>query len=212
MLIALNKPYGVLSQFTPDQPGQATLATFGLPADVYPVGRLDRDSEGLLLLSDEGPLIARLLDPKHAHPRTYLVQVEHVPDAAALQALRDGVEITVGKQRHRTRPAEAALLDAPPDLPPRDPPVRDRKSVADAWLRLTLGEGKNRQVRKMTAAVGYPTLRLVRVAIGGLALGDLAPGRWYEVGPAGRARLVPPPGGPGRGPNRARGQRSGVDA
>lgn len=176
--IALHKPYGVLSQFTGNVPAQ-TLAGFGLPAGVYAAGRLDSDSEGLLLLTDDGPLIHRLLDPKFAHPRTYWAQVERVPDAAALAALRAGPRLKDGP----ARPCEARLLNPPPGLPPRDPPIRFRKSVPTAWIEITLREGRNRQVRRMTAAVGHPTLRLIRVAIGSLKLGDLAPGAWRESEP-----------------------------
>ncbi|RPE80098.1 pseudouridine synthase [Vulcaniibacterium tengchongense] len=174
MLIALNKPYGVLCQFTDRSvPPRRTLAEFGLPADVYPAGRLDHDSEGLLLLTDDGGLAHRLTDPRHKQPKTYWVQVEGDPDDAQLAALRDGVVLNDGP----TRPAQVQRIDAPP-LWPRDPPVRYRKSVPDAWLQLTIREGRNRQVRRMTAAVGLPTLRLVRVAIGGHRLGELAPGQW----------------------------------
>jgi len=180
-IVALHKPYGVLSQFTEDVPGQHTLAEFGLPPDVYPVGRLDRDSEGLLLLSNDGPFIERVLEPRRGHPRTYLAQVENIPDDAALAALREGVTIRVNGKPYRTRPCEAELLTGEPALPPRDPPIRYRAAIPTAWLKLTLIEGKNRQVRRMTAAVGFPTLRLVRVRIGRLDLGDLAPGQWREV-------------------------------
>lgn len=177
-LIALWKPYGVLSQFT-GAPAGETLAAFGLPKGVYPVGRLDKDSEGLLLLSDDGALIHRLLDPRHGHPRTYWAQVERVPDEDALQALRDGVVLKDGP----TRQAAVRLIAEPPPLPPRDPPIRYRKSVPDAWIELILTEGRNRQVRRMTAAVGHPTLRLVRAAVGELRLPELglAPGKWREV-------------------------------
>jgi 23S rRNA pseudouridine2457 synthase len=174
MVIAFHKPYGVLCQFTPDQPGQRTLADFGFPSGVYPVGRLDMDSEGLLLLSDEPGFNNRLLDPKTAHPRTYLAQVEGVPTAQALDRLtRGGIDI----QGHRTRPCVAILPDPQPEFPPRVPPVRFRQSIPTTWLELRLIEGKNRQVRRMTAAVGFPTLRLIRTAIGGFT-GGLAEGKW----------------------------------
>ncbi|GAB1406573.1 pseudouridine synthase [Thermomonas brevis] len=177
MLIAFNKPYGVLCQFTDRSvPPRPTLAGFGLPADVYPAGRLDFDSEGLLLLTDDGRLAHRLTDPRHKQPKTYRVQVEGEPTEAQLQALRDGVALNDGP----TLPARAQRIDAPA-LWPRDPPVRFRKTVADAWLELTLREGRNRQVRRMTAAVGLPTLRLVRVAVGGIGIGGLMPGQWRET-------------------------------
>lgn len=179
--IAFHKPYGVLSQFTPEADGQRTLADFDLPAGVYPVGRLDRDSEGLLLLSDDGRFIQRLLDPRRGHPRTYLAQVENIPDREALAALRRGVTITINRKPYRTRPCTVELLSEEPSLPPRDPPIRYRKAIPTAWLRLVLTEGKNRQVRRMTAAVGHPTLRLVRVAVGRLHLGDLPQGQWRPV-------------------------------
>ncbi len=175
MLIAFNKPFNVLCQFTDRSvPPRPTLAGFGLPPDVYPAGRLDHDSEGLLLLTDDGALAHRLTDPRHKQPKTYWVQVEGAPGAAQLDALRAGVELNDG----RTRPARARRLDAAPALWPRDPPVRFRKTVPDAWLELVIGEGRNRQVRRMTAAVGLPTLRLVRVAMGPHALDGLAPGQW----------------------------------
>ncbi len=180
-IIAFNKPYGVLSQFTEDVPGQRTLSEFGLPAGLYPVGRLDRDSEGLLLLSNDGAFIDRVLTPKRGHPRTYLAQVENIPDDEALAFLREGVSIRVGGKTYRTRPCQAELMVEEPDLPPRDPPIRHRVAIPTAWLRLTLTEGKNRQVRRMTAAVGFPTLRLVRIQIGHLPLGDLASGAWRPV-------------------------------
>ncbi|WP_133477906.1 pseudouridine synthase [Cognatilysobacter segetis] len=177
MLIAFNKPYGVLCQFTDrSTPPRPTLAGFGLPPDVYPAGRLDHDSEGLLLLTDDGALAHRLTDPRHKQPKTYLVQVEGEPQPAQLEALRRGVELTDGP----TRPAQARRVDAPP-LWPRDPPVRFRKTVPDAWLEIIITEGRNRQVRRMTAAVGLPTLRLVRVAIGAHRLGELAPGAWRRL-------------------------------
>ena len=174
MLIAFNKPYGVLCQFTDrSDPPRPTLAGFGLPADVYPAGRLDCDSEGLLLLTDDGRLAHRLTDPRHKLPKTYWVQVEGDPTDAQLQALRAGVLLKDGP----TRPADVRTIDMPA-LWPRDPPVRFRKSVPDAWLELKITEGRNRQVRRMTAAVGLPTLRLVRVAVAGVALEGLTPGAW----------------------------------
>ncbi|WP_028840489.1 pseudouridine synthase [Thermomonas fusca] len=177
MLIAFNKPYGVLCQFTDrSRPPRPTLAGFGLPADVYAAGRLDFDSEGLLLLTDDGRLAHRLTDPAHKQPRTYWVQVEGTPDAAQLQQLRDGVMLNDGP----TRPAQARLLAAPA-LWQRDPPVRFRKTVPDAWLELVICEGRNRQVRRMSAAVGLPTLRLVRVAVGPHRLDGLQPGQWRET-------------------------------
>jgi 23S rRNA pseudouridine2457 synthase len=182
MLIAFNKPYGVLCQFTDNsithgsRPPRRTLAGFGLPPDVYAAGRLDFDSEGLLLLTDDGVLAHKLTDPRHKQPKTYWVQVEGEPSAAQLAALRDGVDLNDG----RTLPAQASCLDTPA-LWPRDPPVRFRKTVPDAWLALTIREGRNRQVRRMTAAVGLPTLRLVRVAIGPHLLDGLAPGEWRRI-------------------------------
>ena len=180
MLIAFNKPYGVLCQFTDrGMPPRRTLAEFGLPAGVYPAGRLDHDSEGLLLLTDDGPLAHRITDPRHKLAKAYWVQVEGMPAPAQLDALRRGVALNDG----RTLPAAVEAID-PPTLWPRDPPVRVRKTVPDAWLALSIREGRNRQVRRMTAAVGLPTLRLVRVAIGAHALDGLEPGRWREVAPA----------------------------
>jgi pseudouridine synthase len=175
-LIALFKPYDVLSQFT-DAEGRATLKAFVPIPGIYPVGRLDRDSEGLLLLTDDGPLAHRLTDPRYEHPRTYLAQVERIPDDDALEKLRRGVTLSDGP----TRPAEVERLAEPPELPERSVPIRFRKSVPTAWLRLTLREGRNRQVRRMTATIGHPTLRLVRVAIGPVALGGLDPGQWREL-------------------------------
>jgi len=174
MLIALHKPFGVLSQFTPDGSPHRTLADFKLPPKVYPIGRLDADSEGLLLLSDEPEWNARLLNPKHAHPREYWAQVERIPTEDALRQLARGVLI----QGWRTRPCRVWRLEPAPDVPPRNPPIRYRKNVPDAWIALELVEGKNRQVRRMTAAIGHPTLRLIRVRIGGLGLESLAPGQW----------------------------------
>jgi 23S rRNA pseudouridine2457 synthase len=180
MLLALHKPYGVLSQFTPE-PGSRwrTLAEFGLPKNVYALGRLDADSEGLLLLSDEAGLNSRLLDPAHGHEREYWVQVERIPTDAALAQLAGGV--TIGD--YRTQPCAVRRLEPAPSLPPRDPPIRVRKNVPDCWIALELSEGKNRQVRRMTAAIGHPTLRLVRARIGRLTLTSLAlaPGQWREL-------------------------------
>ena len=229
MLIAFHKPFGVLSQFTSDGSPNRTLAEFGFPKHVYPIGRLDADSEGLLLLSDEPKLNEQLLHPRHAHEREYWVQVERIPSPAALQRLSQGVTI----QGHRTLPCRAWQLDPQPEvttegtvaeqptqsaglrpeglqsapkftpdpgsalysvkekapsrsvtLAPRNPPIRFRKSVPDCWIGLELVEGKNRQVRRMTAAIGHPTLRLLRMRIGRLTLGNLAPGEWKALSPA----------------------------
>jgi 23S rRNA pseudouridine2457 synthase len=172
--ILFNKPFGVVSQFS----GEAhTLKDYIRVKDVYPVGRLDHDSEGLLLLTSDGELQHRLSDPKFEHPRTYWAQVERIPGAQALQRLATGVMI----QGHHTRPAQVRLLREEPDLPPRNPPIRFRKNVPTAWIELILTEGRNRQVRRMTAAVGHPTLRLVRMAIGDLRLEGLEPGQWREL-------------------------------
>jgi len=186
MLIAFNKPYGVISQFTPDGSPNRTLADFGFLKNVYPIGRLDADSEGLLLLSDEAELNQRLLHPKHAHEREYWVQVERIPSAEALQALDRGVIV----QGRKTLPCRARMLEPQPDVPPREPPIRIRKTVADCWIALELIEGKNRQVRRMTAAVGHPTLRLLRVRIGKFLLGNLAPGKWQALSTAERALVL----------------------
>ena len=171
MLIALNKPYGVLCQFT-DREGRPTLADHVSQTDVYAAGRLDRDSEGLLLLTDDGALAHRLTDPRHKQAKTYLAQVEGCIDETALQALRRGVKLNDGP----TLPAEAAFATEPDWLWARDPPVRFRRAIPTSWLSLTLREGRNRQVRRMTAAVGFPTLRLIRVRVGEHALDGLAPG------------------------------------
>ena len=179
----LYKPFGYLSQFTQEVEGQKTLADLcgDLPPDVYPIGRLDKDSEGLLLLSNDKALNHRLLNPTFKHERSYLVQVEGVPTEEALEQLRSGVDIRVNKKVHRTAPAKALLLDQPPTLPDRDPPIRFRANIPTAWLELRLTEGKNRQVRRMCAKVGYPTLRLVRWSIERLALGDLPLGQHKEI-------------------------------
>jgi 23S rRNA pseudouridine2457 synthase len=180
--LLFHKPYDVLCQFTDDGSSgvRRTLKDYIPVSDVYPVGRLDRDSEGLVLLTNHGSVQHRLSDPKFQHPRTYWVQVERVPDDAALQQLRQGVLI----QGTKTRPARVTLMAEEPALPPREPPIRFRKTVPTAWLELTLTEGRNRQVRRMTAAVNFPTLRLVRVAIGHLRLTGLDPGCWRELTPA----------------------------
>ena len=180
--ILFYKPYGVLCQFSDrsDNP-RPTLKDYIPIPDIYPVGRLDLDSEGLLLLTDNGQLQHRLANPKFAHPRTYYVQVERIPDRLALDKLRNGVTI----KNYRTRKAKVRLLPNEPDLPPRIPPIRDRKSVPTRWLEMTLTQGRNRQVRRMTAAVGFPTLRLVRVSLGShshqIDLTGLQPGQWREL-------------------------------
>ncbi len=175
-LICFNKPYGVLSQFTPEGRWQGLKSFIDMPG-VYVAGRLDADSEGLLLLTNDGALQARISHPRHKMEKTYWVQVEGVPDEAALAALRQGVQLNDGP----TRPARAELITEPAGLWPRDPPVRFRAAIPTQWLALTISEGRNRQVRRMTAAVGHPTLRLIRAAIGPYALGDLAPGTWADL-------------------------------
>jgi 23S rRNA pseudouridine2457 synthase len=182
--LIFHKPYGVLSQFTPADK-HPTLKDYIDVPNVYAVGRLDRDSEGLLLLTDDGRLQHRLTDPKFQHPRTYWVQVEKIPDEVALEQLRSGVSIG----DYYTRPALARLLEPAPDLPPRQPPIRERRQIPTAWLELILTEGKNRQVRRMTAAVGFPTLRLVRSAIGNIPLADLPLGEWRDLSRAELADL-----------------------
>lgn len=185
--IALHKPYDVLCQFR-DEGGRATLKDFVSISDIYPAGRLDRDSEGLLIITNDGELAHRLTDPRFEHTKTYLVQVERVPGLDALEHLRAGVDLNDG----RSLPAKVDLLAEPPALPDRSVPIRFRKNVPTAWLRLTIREGRNRQVRRMTAAVGHPTLRLVRTAVGPITLGDLAPGQWRELneGEAAAFRVV----------------------
>ncbi|HZF46242.1 MAG TPA: pseudouridine synthase [Sphingomonadaceae bacterium] len=177
-LILFNKPYGVLSQFTDrgTQTARRTLSDFIDVPGVYPAGRLDRDSEGLLLLTDDGRLQARIADPRFKLPKNYLVQVEGEPSEESLEALRSGIRLNDGL----TRPAEVQRLDDPA-LWPRDPPIRVRKAIPDSWLRLTIREGRNRQVRRMTAAIGNPTLRLVRWSIGSWTLEGVAPGEWREI-------------------------------
>jgi 23S rRNA pseudouridine2457 synthase len=177
-LILFNKPYGVLSQFTDRgaESARPTLSDFVDVPGVYPAGRLDLDSEGLLLLCDDGRLQARIADPRFKMPKTYLVQVEGEPEEASLERLRGGVRLRDGL----TRPAAVERI-SPPDLWPREPPIRIRKSIPDRWLRMTIGEGRNRQVRRMTAALGHPTLRLVRWSVGDWTLDGLAPGEWRAV-------------------------------
>ena len=185
MIVLFNKPYDVLCQFTDGQ-GRRTLVDFIDVPGVYPAGRLDRDSEGLLVLTDDGALAHRLTDPKHAHRKTYWVQVEGDPRDEQLEALRRGVMLNDGP----TRPAEARRIEAPASLWPRDPPIRVRKAIPDAWIELTISEGRNRQVRRMTAAVGLPTLRLIRIASGEFALGDIEPGRYRVSDPVPSSKNV----------------------
>ena len=185
MILAFHKPYGVLSQFTKQTPEQRTLAEFGFPKLVYPIGRLDWDSEGLLLLSDEKKWNDFLLHPRHAHARTYHAQVEGIATEEAMALLRKGVMI----QGRRTKPCRASLL-AEPGYSPRNPPIRFRLSVPTSWIELKLTEGKNRQVRRMTAFAGFPTLRLIRAAIGALELGDLPEGKWHELTPKQKQQLA----------------------
>ena len=176
LLIRFNKPYGVLSQFTPEGRWRGLQDFINLPG-VYVAGRLDADSEGLLLLTNDGKLQARIADPRFKLEKTYWAQVEGLPDAAALQALRQGVPLNDGL----TLPARARLLEAPPTVSEREPPIRVRQSKPTAWIELAIREGRNRQVRRMTAAVGHPTLRLIRAAIGPYTLDGLAPGNWITV-------------------------------
>jgi 23S rRNA pseudouridine2457 synthase len=180
MLIAFNKPFDVLSQFTPE-PGSsaATLADFINQPKVYAAGRLDRDSEGLLLLTDDGRLQAQLTQPDAKQPKTYLAQIEGEITSQALAQLQAGVVLKDG----RTRPAVARAVPEPDWLWPRTPPIRVRKNIPTGWIELTITEGKNRQVRRMTAAVGFPTLRLIRIAVGGYRLGELQPGQWISIAP-----------------------------
>ena len=184
MLLLFHKPFNVLSQFTREVEGQITLADYlkDIPNYYYPIGRLDKDSEGLLLLTNDNDLKTRLLDPKFAHPRTYLAQVEGVPSPAAISLLTSGVTIRVNKKDHLTRPAQVELEDPPPNFPERNPPVRFRKHIPTSWLRLTLTEGKNRQVRRMCAKVGFPVLRLIRVKMDKYPLGDLPAGAHKWIG------------------------------
>ncbi len=185
MLIALNKPYGVLSQFSDDGSANRTLAEFGLPPNVYAIGRLDADSEGLLLLSDEGALNKKLLDPENGHPRCYWVQVEGIPTEQEIAQLQDGVVIS----GYRTKKCRATFLVPQPDIAARVPPIRVRKSIPDCWLEICLSEGKNRQVRRMTAAVGHPTLRLLRVSIGLFRMPSMREGEWLVLNDEQRAQV-----------------------
>ncbi|MDH7514949.1 MAG: pseudouridine synthase [Bacteroidota bacterium] len=174
MICAFNKPYGVVCQFTATVRAHRTLAEFGFPPRVYPIGRLDRDSEGLLLLSDEAGVNTLLLDPRYGHKRSYFAQVEGIPPEDALEKLRQGVQIG----SYRTRPCSAHVLVPQPDIPERTPPIRRRHHIPTCWIEIVLTEGKNRQVRRMTASVGHPTLRLIRMRIESIELGDLKPGKW----------------------------------
>ena len=183
MLIAFHKPFAVISQFRSDGSTYQSLSAFGFPPDVYPIGRLDADSEGLLLLSDETELNFKLLDPVQGHPRLYWAEVERIPKASKLARLEKGVVI----QGRRTLPGRAWILEPQPAIPPRAVPVRFRKNVPTCWLAIELTEGKNRQVRRMTAAIGHPTLRLIRISIGKLKLDDLAPGTWKVLSAQERA-------------------------
>jgi 23S rRNA pseudouridine2457 synthase len=177
VLIAFNKPFGVACKFSPES-GQKTLADYIDVRGVYPAGRLDTDSEGLLLLTEDGALQARISEPKHHIAKTYWAQVEGIPTQAALDQLRDGVRLS----DFTTRPANAILIKEPQELWPRDPPIRYRAKIPTAWIELTIREGKNRQVRRMTAKVGFPTLRLIRTAIGEVGIERLTPGTWREIG------------------------------
>ena len=185
MILAFHKPYGVLSQFTKEKPEHRTLAEFGFPNHVYPIGRLDWDSEGLLLLSDEKEWNDRLLNPQYEHERTYHLQVEGIATEEAMSQLQKGVII----QGHKTKPCLASLLKEP-GYPPRSVPIRFRLSVPTSWIELKLIEGKNRQVRRMTAVVGFPTLRLLRIAIGKFNLDDLNIGEWRELSPQEKKLLL----------------------
>lgn len=180
IIIRFNKPYGVISHHnSPDDDRPRVLTYVDVPG-VHPVGRLDKNSEGLMIVTNDRQLTHRLMEPKYEHPRTYWVQVERIPDDDALERVRTGVEI---RGNYITKPAKVQMLEDEPDLPPRDPPIRFRKNVPAAWLAMTLTEGRNRQVRRMTAAVGHPTLRLVRMFIGPISLEGLAPGAWQYLTP-----------------------------
>lgn len=174
--VLFHKPYGVLSQFTPED-GARSLSEFNLPKDIYAAGRLDKDSEGLLFLTDDGALIDKLMHPKNEKQKTYWVLVERVPTEDELEKMRKGLKI----EDYVTKPCEVKILDPQPDVETRDPPVRVRKTVQDVWIEVKITEGKNRQVRKMTAAIGHPTLRLIRKKIGEMELGELKVGEWKEI-------------------------------
>ena len=178
MLIAFNKPFGVICKFRPE-PGRPTLADYIKVSDVYPAGRLDTDSEGLLLLTDDGLLQARIANPRHKLAKIYWAQVEGIPTETALAALRKGVDLG----DFTTQPAGARVIEEPANLWPRNPPIRYRAKIPTTWLEITLQEGKNRQVRRMTASVGFPTLRLVRAAVGRVSVDGLEPGTWREIDP-----------------------------
>jgi 23S rRNA pseudouridine2457 synthase len=186
VLLAFHKPYGVLSQFTSHGSPHRTLAAFGFPKHVYAIGRLDADSEGLLLLSDEARLNTRILDPGNAHRREYWAQVERIPNQDALNRLEQGMTI----QGRTTLPCKVRVLEPQPELPARVPPIRFRKTVPTCWIALEIIEGKNRQVRRMTASVGHPTVRLIRVRIGGFELGSLKPGSWKRLDSTERTRVL----------------------
>jgi 23S rRNA pseudouridine2457 synthase len=175
-IILFNKPYDVLTQFT-DQQGRRTLKDYIDVAGFYPAGRLDRDSEGLIILTDNGSLQQRISNPRHKLDKTYWVQVENIPTPQALQQLRDGVDLKDG----RTRPARVNCIDEPADIWPRTPPIRHRALIPTCWIELTINEGRNRQVRRMTAAIGHPTLRLIRHAVGPWTLHGLDPGQWRQI-------------------------------
>lgn len=173
--VIFHKPYGVLCQFTGEE-NDRTLSEFSLPKNIYSVGRLDKDSEGLLLLTNDGVLNARLSDPKNNKEKTYYLQVEKIPTQQDLDKMRKGLKI----KNYTTKPCEVELIDDP-DFGPRTPPIRERKNIPTAWLKVKISEGKNRQLRRMSAKIGFPTLRLIRVGIGPLSLGDLPPGQWQEI-------------------------------
>lgn len=177
LTVAFFKPYGILSQFTAENPAE-TLSDFDLPKDIYPVGRLDKDSEGLLILSNDGSFIEKVLNPKFDKEKIYWVQVEKIPDEVTLDILRKG---SVQIQDYKTKPAKVHILDPQPQMPERSPPIRARQTVPTCWLEIIISEGKNRQVRRMTASINHPTLRLIRMQVGKYKLGSLTPGQWIEI-------------------------------